>query len=99
MTASETLIKAAFNRLKARMEKSIFSSISKTKSVMKEAPDQIRKEWDILKEEIIDEAYRINQVKDEELSSEQKVASDSQSKVDKIRAKLANLTKQVEELN
>ncbi len=104
MTSSETLIRAVFNRLKARMGKSIFSSISITKNVIEEVPDQIREEWNVLKEEIIDEASRIDEEENKDFSSKnitlkQKTSSHTENKIKEIRKKIISLSRQVEEIN
>ena len=104
MTSSESLIRAAFNRLRARMGNSLLSSISKTEVLFKEGPDLIEREWNIFKEEIIEEANRIDQQesKDDSLqkmSDGNEISSNSQSKISEIRKKVANLTKQIEALN
>ncbi len=104
MTSSETLLLAAINRIKARMGNSLLKSISKTKVLIEEGPDEIQKQWNIFKEEIISEASRIEQEKSKEgqwqdVSSDKRVSSDSQIKIDIMREKVAKLTKQVEALN
>ena len=104
MTSSESLIRAAFNRLKARMGNSLLSSISKTEVLLKKGPDLIQKEWNILKEEIIDEAYRIDEEEREEgslkdIPLEKENSSNSQNRVDQLREKVSKLTKHLEAIN
>ncbi len=104
MNSSETLAKAAFNRLKARLGKNFLSSLSETANFMKDAPEVIQKEWDLLKEEIIIEAERLDQLENKETSSQdislnKEEVDDDQNTIDRIREKLSKLTNQLEEGN
>ncbi len=104
MTSSETLIQAAFNLLKARMQSQLLTSVTQAKNLMQETPEKLKTEWNILKDEIINEAIRLDEEKKKEVSSksfsnDQKDKIDTQLKIDQLRQKLAKLSKDIEAKN
>ncbi len=102
---SEIFIKAAFNRVKARLGSKVISTISKTATYLKDTPDLIKKEWDLIKKEIIIEAANLNNIENvgsestEDIYSSDKASNYTLNKIDIIRDKINNLTKKTEELN
>ncbi len=104
MTTSETLLKAVFNRLKIRIDKNVTSSVSEASDFLKVAPGRIKKEWDLFKEEIIEEADRINDRQSEEKNIRadtlpKKPPNTLQNKINKIRKEIGKLSIQIEEFN
>ncbi len=104
MTPSETLLKAIFNRLKVRLDNNVASSVSEASGFIKVAPSRIKKEWDLFKEEIIEEAGRINEIEDEAKNlKKEPFQKDSyhtlQDKINKIRDEIGTLSDQIEEIN
>ncbi len=104
MSSSETLFKAAFNRLRIRLEKIINSSETETSSFVKDAPNLVKKKWNEFKEEIILEAERLENEeaknaskKDNSLETENFMSQ--QSHIDQIREKVASLSNYFEELH
>ena len=103
MSSSETLLRAAFNRLTARLQSKITSSASETTAFMKKAPDQLKKEWDEFKEEIVAEAQKLDSETNEtnsweEISFKGEDSLSQQKKIDLLRKKIAELTNKMEEL-
>lgn len=102
MTKSDTLLKAALKRLKARVEEKIVDSAAELSVIMQEAPSKIQAEWEILKEEIYEEAEKIendNFQEEEKSTSDWRKIKENQTpikKIDIIRAKVLELTKKVE---
>ena len=104
VSSSEIYIKAALKRLQARIEKNFFVSISEAASFIKDAPNKIETEWDLLKEEIREEASRLDEISNQESSVQDNSFGKEEDNLDKnrivsIRKTIAKLTKQVEGLN
>ncbi len=104
MASSETLLKAVLNRLKTRLDNKLASSALKASDFIKVTPDQIKKQWDLFKEEVIDEADRMNEMqnegKDLHKDLSQKATSDTlQSKINKLKKEIVKLSTQIEEIN
>ena len=104
MTPSETLLKAIFNRLKVRLDNNVASSVSEASGFIKVAPSRIKQEWDLFKEEIIEEAGRINELENEAKDlKKEPFQTDShhtlQDKINKIRDEIGKLSDQIEEMN
>ncbi len=104
MSSSESYIKAAYTSLKARISKIFFISISEAAIFIKDAPEKIQVEFDLLKKEISAEASRIDDIRNEK-SSFQNISFDKeevafkQNKIAAIKAKISKLTKQIEGIN
>ena len=101
MTNSDTLLKAALNRLKARLEEKIIESAADIAVAVREAPEKFKKEWDLLKEEIYQEAEKIQNETNQKEQSPNNFTSKSDflkpiDKIDIIRAKVSELTKKIE---
>ncbi len=104
MTSSENLIKAVLNRLKVRLDNNFASSVFEASDFIKVAPGRIKKEWDIFKEEIIEETERINKIENEAKHlNKEPFQKDSyqtlQDKINKIRDQIEKLSDQIEEIN
>ncbi len=104
MSTSENFLRAAFKSSKARIKKIIIDSAYETAHFIKKAPEVIKQEWIEFKEEVSNEADRLDNEEKEEVSfydSPLKTTTNPhmQSKVDQIRKKIAKLNNQVEELN
>ena len=104
MAYSETFLKAAFNRIKARLEKKIVSSIKQAAVEMRHAPEQLQKEWELFKDEIADEASRLEAIDDLEtasqtMSSKNSEMNTAQERIDNMRRKVKKLIKEVEGRN
>ncbi len=98
MSSSENLLKAAFNRISVRLGKGLFDTATNLSKKVQETPDQIKAEWELLKEEIINEADQLDNNFQED--SDQKSNSQiSQRKIDSIRAKISMLIDKVEDRN
>ncbi len=104
MSTSETIARAALNRLKARLSKKFSKSIAETIILMKDAPEIIQKEWEIFKEEIAIEATKLDEIENknesyQENGLEKEDIDQDQNTIDKIRLKISQLTNQIEEIN
>ncbi len=91
MDNSETLFKAALNRLAARLEQKIYTSAEKLAGIAQEAPSKIRKEWEEFKKEVYEESERLEKI-------HQKGNNNNENK-DSIKSKIKNIRSKVIELN
>ena len=101
MSSSDYLLKATMNRLRVRISKKIIDSAAKLALISQEAPEKIRKEWELFQEEVNEEADRLD---DENLHNKQENSSEkdtkgSEAKIDRIRSKISRLNNSIENVN
>ena len=104
MSSSDYLLKATINRLTARLSEKIVDSVAKLTIISQEAPEKIRKEWEVFQEEVNQEADRLDNEKHnetekakEDLSNEK--IENSQEKIDRIRSKISVLESSLNDFN
>ncbi len=102
MSSTENLLKATLNRLTVRIGKKFVSTAAEFAVIAQDAPDKIKEEWELLKEEILKEAERLNTeetLEDADIWNESNArdASNAQSAIKKLRFKISHLTKKIEE--
>ncbi len=98
MSSSENLLKAALNRISIRYGQRLFKTATHLSKKAKEAPDQVKAEWELLKEEIANEANRLEN-NSKQHSSEEDQKETSHKKISSIRAKISILINKVEDQN
>ena len=59
MSDSEILLKAALNRISARITEKLINSAQEFTEIAEELPQKIQNEWDTFKEEVIEESERL----------------------------------------
>ena len=100
MNNSDTLLKAAINRVSARLGEKIIDTAAKLADSAKVAPENLRQEWELLKEEIYQEAERLeneSMQKDDDVSLDDSINPISPiEKIDLIREKVSKLNKKIE---
>ena len=102
MSSTEKLLQATLNRLGARISKKLFQSAMELSVIAQEAPEKLRKEWEIFQEEVMAEASQLDNQSDEEGASNSQHQDQSdeidqpQQKIDQIRAKVAELSRKLE---
>ncbi|KZR80223.1 hypothetical protein PMIT1342_02170 [Prochlorococcus marinus str. MIT 1342] len=101
MSSPDSLLRATLNRLAARLGHGLADAAAGLAVLAKDAPERISKEWDLFQQEVIAEADRLEQESDE--VSETKATSSpvsnqeqAQDQIDRLRAKVADLNRQVE---
>ena len=103
MSDSEILLKAAMNRIYARITKKMINSAQEFSDIAEEIPQRIQEEWSNFKEEVIEESERIsNQNKSSEGKySKQQLSREDliQAQIDKLRSKVIETNKSIEERN
>ena len=95
MDSSDTLIKAAANRIRARFQKNMLDAAASMANTAIDAPEKIKTEWNLLKEEIIEEAAKIK--RQENSNNKNKNSTNTNQRINLIREKLSVLTRKVEE--
>jgi hypothetical protein len=61
MRAPQTLVQAAMNRLTARLGSSLADAAAGLAVLAQDAPERLRREWDLFREEVELEAQRLEQ--------------------------------------
>ena len=96
MSDSEILLKAAINRIKARITEKVINSAQEFSEIAEEFPQKLQNEWDSFKEEVIEESERLGKKSD---SSKKTSAREELSKKDLIQIKIDNLRSKVIDIN
>ena len=78
----------------------LLTSISQATNFMQETPEIIKNEWNLMKEEVINEAIRLEKEKNSEnISDEINSTTNPQIRIDNIRKKIAKLSQEIEDKN
>ncbi len=101
MKDSETLFKATLNRLKIRFEEKLTQSLTETALNAKDFPERLKEEWFILKEEILEEADRIEKENLAGNNSHQAIkkknkSSSTQEEISEIKSILSDINKLID---
>ena len=101
MTPPDALLRAAMNRLIARLGEGVADAAAGVAVAVQYAPERIRHEWDLFQEEVKAEAERLQ---DEEQPLTASAADRSGTKheslqqlIDRLRAQVADLSTRLEE--
>ena len=99
MTNSDYLIKATVKKISEKFNKTFYEKIEEFTSAAQEVPEKFKKEFDLLKEEIIDEA---NKMREDNISSEANNNSPNISKGSRLlkyRNKIESIKSKLNDLN
>ena len=103
MSDSEILLKAALNRITARIQEKLIKSAKEFSEIAEEIPQKFQDEWSRFKEEVIEESERIekntNSSKEKNSNQQSKKEDFTQAKIDKLRSKVIEINKSLEEKN
>ena len=103
MSDSEILLKAAINRISARITEKLINSAQEFTKIAEELPQKLQNEWSSFKEEVIEESERLEKetkVSKENSSREQLNKEDLiQIQIDNLRSKVIDLNKDIEGKN
>ncbi|WP_269604359.1 hypothetical protein [Prochlorococcus marinus] len=100
MSDSEILLKAAINRIAARITENVINSAQEFTEITEELPQKLQNEWSKFKEEVIEESERLekkaNASKDK--SSKERVSKEDliQIQIDNLRSKVIEINKDIE---
>ena len=103
MSDSEILLKAAINRITARIQEKLIKSAEEFSEIAEEIPQKLQDEWSSFKEEVIKESERLEQktnLSKEKNSNQQSTKEDlTKAQIDKLRSKVIEINKSIEEKN
>ena len=96
MSNSDYLIKATVKKISERLNKTFLGKVEEAANVAQEVPEILKKEIEDLKDEIIQEAKRLEEIDNNDNFRQQKVSSDpkikqSLEKIESINTYLDNL--------
>tara|TARA_Y100001001_G_C7766565_1_gene223703 strand:+ start:196 stop:507 length:312 start_codon:yes stop_codon:yes gene_type:complete len=96
LSDSEILLKAAINRISARITEKLINSAQEFTEIAEELPQKLQNEWDIFKEEVIEESECLEKKTNE---SKEKTSEEQLSKEDSIQIQIDNLRSKVIDIN
>ena len=103
MSDSEILLKAAINRIAARITEKVINSSQEFTEIAEELPQKLQNEWSSFKEEVIEESERLEKntnASKEKQSKEELSKEDSiQIQIDNLRSKVIDINKDIEGKN
>ena len=103
MSDSEILLKAALNRIAARITEKVINSAQEFTEIAEELPHKLQNEWSSFKEEVIEESERLEKKTNEskEKTSEEQLSKEDsiQIQIDNLRSKVININKEIEGKN
>ena len=103
MSTPQTLVQAALNRLSARLGSGLADAAAGLAVLAQDAPDRLRQEWDLFREEVELEAQRLEHSTDPThhapagATAEPCADQDPQEQIDQLRAQVARLARCLEE--
>jgi hypothetical protein len=102
MSAPQTLVQAAFNRLSARVGSGLADAAAGLAVIAQDAPETLRREWDLFREEVEQEAQRLERPDSDDPRADQAPsqpaapAVDPQEQIDELRAQVARVARRLE---
>ena len=96
MTNSDYLLKAAIKKVTEKLNKILVEKIEEATNIAQDAPEILKKEFDNLKESIIEEASRMERDKIQENESSNTY---QESKIKKALNEIEGINKQIDLLN
>jgi len=102
MSEPQTLVQAALNRLSARLGSGLADAAAGLAVLAQDAPERLRQEWDLFKEEVELEAQRLEHGEQEVPAAESPMTgsapvADPQTQIDQLRAQVTRLARRLEE--
>ena len=99
MTPPDALLRAAMNRLIARVGEGVADAAAGVAVAVQDAPERLRQEWDLFQEEVKAEAERL-QHEDQPRTAADRSGTEPESlqqRIDRLRAQVADLSTRLEE--
>lgn len=108
MTTPQTLVQAALNRLSARLGSGLADAAAELAVLAQDAPERLRQEWELFREEVELEAERLQRGGSDEsdgsaapesagIPTGSAAGADPQLQIDQLRAQVARLTRRLED--
>ena len=101
MSNSDYLMKATVKKISERLNKTFIGKVEEAANVAQEVPEMLKKEIEDLKDEIIQEAKRLEEIESDDNLREPKASINTQvekslEKIESIRTYLDNLNELLE---
>ena len=97
MTNSDYLLKAAIKKVTEKLNEILVEKIEEATNIAQDAPEILKKEFDSLKESIIEEATRME--KSENIQKNEPTNTYKNSKINKALNEIEGINKQISLLN
>ena len=97
MTNSDYLLKAAIRKVTQKLNEILVEKIEEATNIAQDAPEILRKEFDSLKESIIEEASRME--KSENIKENESTKTYQDSKIKKALHEIEGINKQIDLFN
>ena len=97
MTNSDYLLKAAIKKVTEKFNERLVDKIEEATNIAQDAPEILKKEFDNLKESIIEEASRME--KSEKIQENESANIHQDSKIKKALNEIENINKQIDLFN
>ena len=97
MKTSDYLLKAAIKKVTEKLNEILVEKIEEATNIAQDAPEILKKEFDSLKESIIEEASRME--KAENIQENEKTNTNQNSKIQKALNEIQSINKQIELFN
>ena len=97
MTNSDYLLKAAIKKVTEKLNEILVEKIEEATNIAQDAPEILKKEFDILKESIIEEASRMEKV--ENIQENDSKTTNQDSKIKKALNEIEDINKQIDLFN
>ena len=103
MSESEILLKAAINRIAARVTEKLINSANEFTEIAEQFPQKLQDEWSSFRDEVIEESERLGKKtnKSKEKSSKEQLSKEDliQIQIDNLRSKVIDINKDIEGKN
>tara|TARA_Y100001968_G_scaffold162476_1_gene148598 strand:+ start:286 stop:597 length:312 start_codon:yes stop_codon:yes gene_type:complete len=103
LSDSEILLKAAMNRIAARVTEKLINSAQEFTEIAEELPLKIQNEFSSFKKEVIEEYERLEKQtsRSREKTSKEKLSKEGliQTQIDNLRSKVIEINKDIEGIN
>ncbi len=103
MPSPDVLLKATLSRLAARLGHGLADAAAEAAVLAQDAPERLRREWDLFQEEVQAEAERLehgdqppSSAGHQEVSPKEAPIDPPQQQIDRLRAKVADLNVRME---
>tara|TARA_B100000886_G_scaffold180013_1_gene123477 strand:+ start:141 stop:449 length:309 start_codon:yes stop_codon:yes gene_type:complete len=97
MTNSDYLLKAAIKKVSKKLNELLVEKIEEATNIAQDAPEILKKEFDSLKESIIEEASRME--KAENIQGKETTNTYQNSKIKKALTEIEGINRQIDLLN
>ena len=97
MTNSDYLLKAAIKKVTEKLNEILVEKIEEATNIAQDAPEILKKEFDNLKESIIEEASRLEKV--ENIQENESTNTYQDSKIKKALNEIEGINKQIDLIN